>query len=105
VTSLPLTEDVAKKTVNIYRQRMRIEENFRDTKCPHYGLGHKNSLSRSTVRMTVLLLIAAIATFASWIAGVFTTYIGKATDFQAHSAKFKSALSKVFLGGRPLKKD
>lgn len=104
VTSLPLTEDVAKQTVNIYRQRMRIEENFRDTKCPHYGLGLKNSLSRSTGRMTVLLLIAAIATFASWIAGIFTTYIGKATDFQAHSAKFKSALSKVFLGREAFKK-
>ena len=104
VTSLPLTEDAAKLTVNIYRQRMRIEENFRDTKCPHYGLGLKNSLTRSTGRMTVLLLIAAVATFASWIAGIFTTYVGKATDFQAHSAKFKSALSKVFLGREAFKK-
>ena len=33
--------------VNIYRQRMRIEENIRDTKCTHYGLGLKDSLSKS----------------------------------------------------------
>ena len=32
--------------VNIYRQRMRIEGNIRDTKCAHYGLGLKK-VSRS----------------------------------------------------------
>ena len=90
--------------VNIYRQRMRIEENIRDTKCPHYGLGLKKSLTQSYQRMNILLLIAAIATFAAWLAGLFIKSIGKATDFQVHSAKFTSALSYVFLGRRALKK-
>lgn len=54
--------------------------------------------------MNILLLIAAIATFTAWLAGLFTKSIGKATDFQVHSAKFTSALSYVFLGRRALKK-
>jgi hypothetical protein len=83
---------------------MRIEENIRDTKCPHYGLGLKNSLTRCSQRMNILLLIAAIATLAAWIAGLFIKNIGKASDFQAHSAKVSSALSILFLGRRALKK-
>lgn len=91
--------------VTIYRQRMRIEENIRDSKCPHYGLGLKNSLTRSSQRMNILLLIAAIATFATWLSGLYIKSIGKAADFQAHSAKFTSALSYVFLGRGALKKN
>jgi len=104
VTSLTLSPEIAKQTVNIYQQRMRIEENIRDTKCPYYGLGLKKSLSRSIGRMGVLLLIAALSTFAAWLAGIWVTYQGKAADFQAHSAKFTSALSKVFLGREALKR-
>lgn len=90
--------------VNIYRQRMRIEENIRDTKCPHYGLGLKDSLTQCPQRMNILLLIAAIATFIAWLAGLYIKLIGKAADFQAQSAKFTSTLSIVFLGRRALKK-
>lgn len=90
--------------VNIYRQRMRIEENIRDTKCAHYGLGLKKSLTQSAERMSILLLIAAIATFGAWLAGLFIKASGKAADFQAHSAKFTSVLSTVFLGREALKK-
>lgn len=104
VSSLPLTTINANLAVNIYRQRMRIEENIRDTKCPHYGLGLKNSLSRSSERLGILLLIAAIATFAAWLAGLETKRRGQAADFQAHSAKFTSSLSLVFLGREALKK-
>lgn len=104
VTSLTYAPDNPNLAVNIYRQRMRIEENIRDTKCPHYGLGLKKSLSRTAARINILLLIAAIATFASWLAGIFTIHAGRATDFQAHSAKVTSALSKVFLGREALRK-
>lgn len=70
VTSLPQTRDNPAYIVNIYRQRMRIEENFRDTKCAHYGQGLKHSLTKSPQRMAILLLIAAIATLAAWLAGL-----------------------------------
>jgi hypothetical protein len=104
VSSLSLNTDNANAAVNIYRQRMRIEENIRDTKCPHYGLGLKKSLSRSPKRLNILLLISTFATFAAWIAGIETTRRGKAPDFQAHSAKFTHVLSKVFFGREAFKK-
>jgi len=104
VSSLNETKPNPILIVTIYRQRMRIEENIRDTKCPHYGLGLKKSLTKSYQRMSILLLVAAIATFAAWLAGLFVKSIGKASDFQAQSAKFTSALSSVFLGRRALKK-
>lgn len=103
VTSLPAKQNPLLIT-NIYRQRMRIEENIRDTKCPHYGLGLRNSLTRSPQRMNILLLIAALATFAAWLAGLFIQHNGKAADFQAQSAKVTNALSSVFLGRRALNK-
>lgn len=104
VTSLLHTHDNPNHIVNIYRQRMRIEENFRDTKCPHYGLGLKASLTRTPERMAILLLIAAIATFAAWLAGIFSLHQGTAADFQAHSAKFTTSLSIVYLGREVIKK-
>lgn len=104
VTSLSQVRDNPNHIVNIYRQRMRIEENFRDTKCPHYGLGLKNSLTRTPERMAILLLIAAIATWAAWVVGLNTILTGKASDFQAHSAKFTHSLSIVYLGREAIKK-
>lgn len=104
VTSLPLAQQKPVLITNIYRQRMRIEQNIRDTKCPHYGLGLKNSLTRDVQRTNILLLIAAIATLAAWLAGLITTLRKSASDFQAHSAKFTSVLSIVFLGRRAIKK-
>jgi hypothetical protein len=104
VSSLTQAQDNPNHIVNIYRQRMRIEENFRDTKCPHYGLGLRDSLTRTPERMAILLLIAAIATFAAWLAGISTMNQGKATDFQAHSAKFTTSLSIVYLGREVIKK-
>jgi hypothetical protein len=104
VTSLSQARDNTANVVNIYRQRMRIEENFRDTKCSHYGQGLKHSLTKSPDRMAILLLIAVIATWMAWIAGLITTLKGNASDFQAHSAKFTNSLSMVYLGREAIKK-
>jgi hypothetical protein len=104
VTSLSQAQENPNHIVNIYRQRMRIEENFRDSKDPHYGLGLGNSLTRTPERMNILLLIAAIATFIAWLTGLVTTLTGKAADFQAHSAKFTRSLSIVYLGREAIKK-
>lgn len=102
VTSLS-GDDVAKQTVNIFCQRMKIEESFRDTKCTRYGFGLKDSLTYTPERMKVLLLVAAIATLACWLVGIFTRKKGKASEFQAHSSKCKGILSLVFLGRETLK--
>lgn len=103
-TSLPLSEEIALKTVRIYKQRMRIEENFRDTKCTRYGFGLKESRSRSVMRMKILVLISALATFACWLAGIMTKKAKLASDYQAQSSKSKGVLSNVYLGREALKR-
>jgi hypothetical protein len=54
--------------------------------------------------MAILLLIAASATFAAWLAGITTIHQGKAADFQAHSAKFTTSLSIGYLAREAIKK-
>lgn len=104
VTSLKKSSSLAKKTVGIYNRRMQIEENFRDTKDRKYGFGLNESETKTPRRMDVLLLIAAIATFVCWLAGIFVRMKGCAADYQAHSSKFTSALSIVYLGCEALRK-
>lgn len=104
VTSLASVKENPLIAVNIYKQRMRIEENFRDTKCKRYGFGLDESLSQSPKRFRILLLIAAVANFAAWLSGLFTKAKGMATHFQAQSASTINALSNVYLGKRALLK-
>lgn len=54
--------------------------------------------------MDILLLIAAIVTWAAWLAGLITILAGNASDFQAHSAKFTQSLSVVYLSREAIKK-
>lgn len=102
VTSLNDT-DTAKTTINIYRQRMQIEENFRDTKCTRYGFGLKESRTRTDKRMKILVLIAAITTFACWLASIIAKQRGCAPGYQARSSKYTNALSSVYLGKEVLR--
>lgn len=104
VTSLLSATITPHKIVTIYRQRMRIEENIRDTKSNRYGFGLNESRTRTPKRMAILLLIGAIATLACWLASIIARNNGTASDFQAQSSKFKSALSCVYLGREALKK-
>lgn len=55
--------------VRLYKTRMQIEENFRDTKSPAYGLGIARCSHSTFARAANLLLIAALATFLLWIIG------------------------------------
>lgn len=69
IASPSLQDDSARQIVRMYRTRMQIEENFRDTKSVAYGLGIANERHTSFERATNLLLIAALATFALWVIG------------------------------------
>lgn len=55
--------------VALYAQRMRIEEQFRDTKNCALGMGLRHSRSSSAARLEALLLIAHIAAFAKRLIG------------------------------------
>lgn len=56
--------------VSIYAKRMQIEMSFRDLKSHRYGQGFEDSLTRKGARIEILLLVHALASFASWLAGL-----------------------------------
>ena len=60
----------ARQLVHIYERRMQIELSFRDLKSHRYGQGFEDSLTRKGERIEVLLLLSALATFASWLVGM-----------------------------------
>ncbi len=60
VASPKLAERPAKQLVKLYRQRMQIEESFRDMKSQHFGEGLERSRSNGVGRFRVLVLIASL---------------------------------------------
>jgi len=60
----------AQQLVTLYARRMQIELSFRDLKSHRYGQGFEDSLTRKGPRIEVLLLINAMAAFASWLVGL-----------------------------------
>lgn len=97
-SSLPTEIAKAVQLIKIYKKRMQIEEEIRDTKSSRYGFSLSLSETRCPIRMSVLLLIGALATFECWIAAIIAHSRNIAQDFQARSAKFASSISYVFLG-------
>lgn len=71
VASDSLKPGSARTVVGLYQQRMQIEENFRDTKSPVYGLGIAREDRTGLRRASNLLLIAALATLMLWANGAF----------------------------------
>ena len=65
--SLALTP---RQLVALYARRMQIESSFRDLKSHRYGQGFQDSLTRVGKRIEILLLVNALAAFASWLAGL-----------------------------------
>lgn len=60
----------ARQLITIYGRRMQIELSFRDLKSHRYGQGFEDSLTRKGARIEVLLLLSAMAAFASWLVGM-----------------------------------
>ena len=60
----------ARQLVTLYGRRMQIEMSFRDLKSHRYGQGFEDSLTRRGERIEILLLVNALAAFASWLAGL-----------------------------------
>ena len=70
VASPRLTDLSARQMVKLYSRRMQIELSFRDLKSHQYGQGFEDSLTRKGKRIEVLLLLQALAAFASWLVGL-----------------------------------
>jgi hypothetical protein len=72
----------AEEVVALYRLRMQIEENFRDSKSTQLGMGLEISQSRSAPRLHALLLIATLAAFLLW-------HIGQLAEAEGLHLRFK----------------
>lgn len=71
IVAAPALADLsARQLVTLYGRRMQIELSFRDLKSHRYGQGFEDSLTRSGKRIEILLLVNALAAFASWLAGL-----------------------------------
>ncbi|MDZ7852299.1 MAG: IS4 family transposase [Halomonas sp.] len=98
VSNLPARSTLADKLVAIYRQRMQIEEGFRDVKSPLFGLGFGMHQSRQGKRIEILLLIAMLANVAVMIAGLQVRDSGQQQRYQSNSIRHRNVLSVWRLG-------
>ena len=73
----------AEEIVALYRLRMQIEENFRDSKSTQLGMGLEVSQSRSAPRLHALLLIGTLAAFLLW-------HIGQLAETEGLHLRFKA---------------
>jgi hypothetical protein len=99
-TSLPLESKLAKRVVRLYRQRMQIEEAFRDLKCARFGLALERHVSFQPRRLAVLLLIAMLALLVAWLMGKAVELTKQHMAYQANTVRHRLVLSTIFLGLR-----
>jgi hypothetical protein len=96
VTSIS-SKKLSKKIIAFYSTRMQIEETFRDTKSPQYGMGLKLSRTKSAKRFDILLLIGSLMHYILYVLGRVAEKENMAKDFQSNSIKNRRVLSPVFL--------
>jgi Transposase DDE domain len=94
-TSLPLP---AKQIVGIYAKRMQIELTFRDLKSHRFGWGFEDARCRSTARVAVQIILAAIASLVLLLVGMAAEAAGLRRRFQANTITKRRVLSLVALG-------
>jgi hypothetical protein len=83
----------AAQIINHFATRMQIEEAFRDLKCTRYGLAFELNLSRARERLTVLLVIAALAFFVLWLIGQQALARGLQFQYQSNTRRTRPVLS------------
>jgi hypothetical protein len=99
-TSLPLSHQLARKVVKIYRTRMQIEEAFRDLKSVRFGQGFEQNKSYLKQRITLLILLTTIAHWVLLLLGCAVTCADKHRQYQANTTRSKRVLSFHFIGLR-----
>jgi hypothetical protein len=102
ISNLPSRRHLEKRIVAIYRERMTIEEAFRDLKAYRHGFAFRHNLGRNPERIANLLLIAALATWVVWLTGLIGKARGLAHSLQANTEKRRCVLSTFFIGTRLL---
>lgn len=102
VSSLGLMHVSAETLVNLYAQRMRIEQSFRDTKNVRVGFGLETARSRSAPRFEMLLLLAHLAAFVQRLIGESAKEHQLELQFMASRRKTRREISVLTLGRRIL---
>lgn len=100
-TSLKSHRHLSKQVVAIYRQRMQIEEGFRDMKSTKFGLGYEQNKSMKKQRLSILILLATLASLVAILLGIVLVTSNKHKRFQANT-ETKSVLSFHYLGLRAI---
>lgn len=98
VTSLDVKAIGAQKIVALYSKRMQIEEDFRDLKSHQFGFSLRYSMSNSSKRIEVLLLIAALASLVCWLLSLSAKKNNLHLDFQSNTITSRNVLSVIYLG-------
>lgn len=83
----------SKQVVKLYSKRMQIEQNFRDDKSLQYGFSWHFSKSTGVNRMSILCLIASLASTALWFVGYEAEKRNWHMKFQANTIKNRRVLS------------
>ena len=91
------------RTIRIYKQRMSIEEAFRDMKSSQYGFDFRSNGTVKIERFALWLLLVALSTLVSWIVGYYAEKAEQHRKFQANTVK-KRVLSFVYLGCQIIRK-
>ena len=99
-SNLPAGRKLAHRVVQIYCQRMQIEESFRDMKSARFGLALEFHRSRDPQRLAILLLILALALLVLWLIGSIAKQRGLMRHYQANTVRHREVLSVIFLGIR-----
>ncbi|SFB53926.1 Transposase DDE domain-containing protein, partial [Pseudomonas sp. NFIX10] len=97
-SNLPADQWNPSKIVAIYKQRMQIEEGFRDVKSEYFGVGVTRHRSHCPRRIEVLLLISALANYIICLTGLQAREAGHERRFQSNSLKRRRVLSLWRLG-------
>lgn len=101
-TSPALSHLAADGIVALYRQRMSIEQSFRDTKNLRVGMGLEVSRSRSAQRLNILLLIVHLAAFVQRLIGERAKASQLELQFSATLRKDRPEISVLTLARRIL---
>lgn len=103
-TSLSTRVHHPERLVALYARRMQIELTFRDDRGRRFGWQLDHSGSRTIERRQVLLLIAALATLMSWLAGLVAEREQRARAVHGGFCRARRTHSTVFTGRHALRR-
>lgn len=96
-TSLRGGADNGNKIVKSYASRMQIEQNFRDDKNERWGFAMQFCRTKTPERISILLMLVAIALFILLLIGVASENLGLHRRFQANTVRDRRVLSLIML--------